>query len=286
MNSELELTDDAATESPVTFPAFPPLPDDPDPNSAELLVTIYEKTLAGLPTISKHTLEAYGDAVEQIKNAEKGMEAKRKAKVAPLNKDVKEINEAYTPFVERFNAMWKRLAAIPNQFIEEERRRVEDEQRRLNAETERLRLAEEDKAKKDREAAAAAAAAGNVKEAAKLENSADRHEMKAAAAVPTVVQQVSKKVETATGTTAFSGGKKVWTLVGWDKESQLPCTDPLLALLVGELATLPPGVRFLLEHSYVSKVLLNKSYSPTKPLPKPFSEMTDYSGATNRGKGK
>ncbi|MEO7665627.1 MAG: hypothetical protein ABIU97_01160, partial [Dehalococcoidia bacterium] len=277
MNPAFELTEEETVEDKpvVTFPVFPPLPENPDPATAEQILSVYEETIAALPTISKHTLEAYGDAIEQIKLAENGMEERRKAKVGPLNKEVKEINEAYMPFVKRFELMWRRLSEVPNRFIAEQRRLADEEQRRANAIAEQKRLEEERKAQADRDAAAKALEAGNLKEAAKLESRADQHELRAASTVAPIIDQVSKKVDTGTSYVGFSGGKKTWALPGWDKESKLYADSPLLAGV---------DMDWLKRFCVVDPVRLNAAYKAGDVLPKPFAETMDYAGATSRGK--
>lgn len=274
-NPAFEIVDDTTETPAVEFPTFQPLPDDVAIEEAEKILAVYEATLSTLPTISKFTLQAYADAVDQIKLAEKGMEAKRKEKVGPLNIQVNEINAAYMPFVKKFEQMWRRLSEIPNRFIAEQRRIADEEQRRLNAMAEQKRLEEERKAQADREAAAAALAAGNMKEAAKLETRADQHELKAATTVAPVVEQVSKKVDTGTSTTSFSGGKKIWTLPGWDGTTKLYADSPLLAGV---------DLNWLKRFCVLDPVRLNAAYKAGDVFPKPFAETMDFSGATSRGK--
>ena len=70
---------------------------------------------------------------------------------------------------------------------------------------------------------------------------------------------------------------------GWDKSKPLPCTDPALSRLIGDIYALPDGVRFLLEHSELSTVKLNKSFGVIK-FPEPFASIDDYKGSSFRGK--
>jgi len=265
-------------EEITTMVSFPAIPDEADEVKAGELLSLYEETVKTLPPIGQQTLAAYADAIDQIKLAAKNMEAIRKRKVAPLNAELKQINGAYMPFEEKFTAMAKRLAEIPNRWIDEQDRLRAEEQRRINAEAERKRIEAEQAGEKSRAAERAALEKGDDKEAAKHGAKAEQQELRAAEIAPDVVPQVSKSVDLGGSTVGFAGRKMVWALTGWDKQKPLDLNSPLLASLIGDLSTLPPGIQFLLKVSQINPTKLNKLYG-IEPFPKPFSEVPDYSGS-------
>jgi hypothetical protein len=276
MNPVFEIVDEKAPV--VVCPEFPPIPEEADEARAGELLAVYEETVKGLPAIGQHTLAAYADAVDQIKLAAKNMEAIRKKKVDPLNADLKRINGAYIPFVDKFTAMAKRLSEIPNRWLDEQQRLRDEEQRRINAETERKRIEAEQVAEKAREAERAALEKGDEKEATKQGAKAEQQELRAAEIAPEVVQQVSKSVDLGGSKVGFAGRKMVWALTGWDKDKPLDLNSPLLASLIGDVSKLPLGIQFLLKVSQINPTKLNKLYG-IEPFPKPFSEVPDYSGS-------
>lgn len=260
------------------FPTLPVLDEQADAEAAQAVLANYEAILPTLPPPNKYTLKAWAEAIDCVKASKNTMEAKRKGLVSPLNKEVDDINAAYMPLVKGFDALARRMAEIPNRFIEEQRRLALEEQRRLNAEAEQKRIAEQRKAEEARKAAEAAAAAGNEKEAAKLTSKAEAAEFRAENAVAPIVETVARKVEVGEGAVSFGGGKKKWNLPGWAGDKPIDLLDPLLAPLVGDLTKLPPGIQFLLRFSQLDPRKLNKAYALKEKFPHPFGETTDYSG--------
>lgn len=127
-----------------------------------------------------------------------------------------------------------------------------------------------------------------AKEAEKKEAKADTLEMKASELVPSMVSEVSKKVELEDSTVSFAGGgKEIWSLPGWDKKEKLRVVfngeaDRRIAKLIGDLDKLPPGVQFILGHCALDPVFLNKSFGSVK-FPEPFAKTKDYSRSSVRG---
>lgn len=142
---------------------------------------------------------------------------------------------------------------------------------------------EQEQAARDEEARLASLAEQQrlEKEAAKLDAKAEQHDVASTYVTPEVLPQQAKTIDLGGSKLVTKAPKKTWLLTGWDKQKPLKVTDPKLSALVGDIETLPPGVRFLLKHADLSPVHLNKSFGVIQ-FPAPFAEVDDYSGAALR----
>lgn len=226
--------------------------------------------------------------------ASRHAEEQRTAIVGPHNKIVKDTNDIWRPIVEGFEALGKLKAAEVNQWVESEREKAAEAQRREIAEAkakqdELDRKAEEERKEAERirleadKATTIAEAERLHQQADKLESKAEKHELAASNVVTQVVPTQAKTIDLGNSTFSTRAPKETWMLAGWDKTKPLKCTDPKLADLIGDPAKLPEGVRFLLQHTDLNPVYLNKSFGVIE-FPKPFAKTKDYSGSQVRRK--
>ncbi len=248
----------------------------------EQYIALYQEKVNALVPVDDRTVQSIGEFVEQCKLAAKRVEEKRTLLVAPLNKQVSEINATYKPVVDTFLGFAKAATIRVNKFLDDRRRAAELEQQRLLAEAAKRQAELDRKAQEAKDKAALAAEYGDMVTAAVQESKALILEQKAAEVVPMQVAVPTGKVELETSTVSFGGAKKVWALNGWDKKKPLRVSDPSLASLVGDLSKLPEGVRFILQHADLNPVYLNASYKGGMKLPAPFAEVNDYSGSRVR----
>lgn len=248
----------------------------------EQYLALYQQKVNALVPVDDLTVKSIGEFVEQCKVAAKRVEEKRTLLVAPLNKQVSEINATYKPVVDIFLGFAKAATIRVNKFIEDRRRAAELEQQRLLAEAAKKQAELDRKAQEAKAKAAQALEGGDEVAATVFESKAAILEQKAADVVPMQVAVPNGKVELETSTVSFGGAKKVWSLGSWDKKKPLRVLDPSLAALVGDLSKLPEGVRFILQHSDVNPVYLNASFKGGTKFPAPFAEVNDYSGSRVR----
>lgn len=254
------------------------------PDERDKQIAAYQARVNALVPVDDVSVRSCGEFVEQCKLAAKRVEEKRTALTEPLNKQVKDLNAVYMPVRDAFQNMAKAVTMRVNKFIDDRRMAVELEQQRINREAAEAQALLDQQANAAREKAAAEAAKGNDVKATILESKAMILEQKAAEVVPMQVAQTSGKVELEDSTVSFGGAKKKWALNGWDDEEKtLSCVSPLLEKLVGDVSKLPEGLRFVLQHSVMTRVILNASYKGKMKFPAPFVEVNDYSKSTVRG---
>ena len=247
-------------------------------------LSIYNQRVNSLVPTDDVTVRSCGEFVEQCKLAAKRVEEKRTALTEPLNKQVKDLNAVYMPVRDAFQNMAKAVTMRVNKFIDDRRRAAELEQQRINAEAAKKQALLDRQAQEAKDKAAAAAASGDTVFATILESKVAILEQRAAEVVPMQVAQTSSKIELEDSTVSFGGAKKKWALNGWDDEEKtLSCVSPLLEKLVGDVSKLPEGLRFVLQHSVMTRVILNASYKGKMKFPAPFVEVNDYSKSTVRG---
>lgn len=229
---------------------------------------------------------SWADLHEELKLTYKRYEAKRKAKVDPLNKQVTEINQYYMPKVKSLEEMARRSGNVVANFIEQKRIAAEREQQRLIEDAKRAEAERIAKAEAERKAAEEAKAKGDAVAAVEHETKAEMMELEAVqAAAPPVVEVQSRTLDL--GTSKLTVGKftKTWLLPGWDGKEKLTALDDRLRAIVGDPEKLPANLRWLLAHCEVSAVLLNASVKTATSFPSPFT-ITKKPGATTlRGKG-
>jgi hypothetical protein len=254
------------------------------PDERAQQIAAYQARVNAIVPVDDVSMRSCVEFVVQCKLAAKRMEEKRTALTEPLNKQVKDLNAVYMPVRDVFQDMAKAVTMRVNKFIDDRKRAAELEQQRINAEAAKKQALLDKKAQEAKDEAAAAAAKGDEVAATILESKAAILEQKAAEVVPMQVAQTSGKVELEDSTVSFGGAKKKWALNGWDDEEKtLSCVSPLLEKLVGDVSKLPDGLRFVLQHSVMTRVLLNASYKGKMKFPAPFVEVNDYSKSTVRG---
>jgi hypothetical protein len=222
-------------------------------------------------------------------------ESQRTTITEPLNKQVKEANLIWQPIVKGFDELGRTAKMAVAKWVDDERKAAEREQQRLIDEANTKQRELDEKAQREREEAerirAEADKATTIDEAEALhrqadtlEKKADTHELKASQVVTTVAPMQAKTLDLGTSSLSTKAPKKTYMLAGWDRAKPLRLTDPKLAALVGDIDTLPDGLKFLIQHSELSPVLLNKSFGVIK-FPAPFAEIDDFSGSSVRTKG-
>lgn len=252
------------------------------PESRDKEIVSYRQKVAALVPTDDVTVKSCSVFVEQCKLAAKRVEDERTALVAPLNKQVDEINAVRIPVRELFKDMAKVVTEKVNRFLDDRRRAAELEQQRLNAEALKKQAELDKQEEETRRKASEAEASGDVVTALNLESKANRLAQKAAEIVPEQAAQPSSKVELDDSTVSFKGPKKVWALTGWDKKKPFPVLSPELKALVGDPSKLPAGLLFVLQHADLNPVRLNATYKGGAKFPAPFTEVNDYSGSTVR----
>jgi hypothetical protein len=253
----------------------------------EEVLTFYQDKLSAMkPPMTDIELQSWADLHEELKLTHKRYEAKRKAKVDPLNKQVKEINEYYMPKVKGLEEMARRSGEVVSRRVEELRQAAEREQQRLIEEAKKAEADRIAKAEAERKAAEEAKAQGNEVAAVEHEAKAEMMELEAVqAAAPPVVQVQSRTLNL--GTSKLTAGKftPTWLLPGWDGKERLTALDDRLRPIVGDPEKLPANLRWLLAHCEVSSVLLNASVKTATSFPSPFT-ITKKPGATTLRGGK
>lgn len=226
--------------------------------------------------------------------ASKHAEAQRTAVTDPLNKQVKAVNEVWQPIVKGFDELARMTKASVAKWVDDERKKAQLEQQRLideaNAKQRELEhKAEEDRKESERLRAEADKALSKDEaetlhqQADKLDKKADKAEIKASQVVTEVAPMQAKTLDLGSSSLSTKAPKNTWILAAWDKSKPLRLTDPALKAIVGEWSKLPEGVQFLLKHSDLNPVHLNKSFGVIE-FPAPFAVVPDYSGASVRNK--
>ena len=244
----------------------------------------YQEKAATLIPKDELTIKQCAAFIEECKTAAKRVEEKRQVIVGPLNKQVDEANAVYIPVRDAFKSLAKAVDTKVAVFIAEQKRKAEEEQRRINAEAERRRLELERKAEAERRKAQEAAAQGDAEASAKLEAKAEQIEAKAATVAPTVVETPANTIKLGDSTLSVKAPPKDWILPGWDKTKPLPVLSGSFTPLVGDLAKLPDGLRWLLRFCDVNPVRLNQAFKSGERFPKPFAEIEKFGGSTLRSK--
>ncbi len=232
--------------------------------------------------------------IETCTVAYRHAEKRRTEIVKPLNKQVDDANAIWQPIVKGFQELARLKGQEVSRFIEDERQKAQRAQQKAiddaNAERARLEREAEETRKESERLRLEADRAKTVDEAEvlhqqadKLEKKADVKELKAEQVATEVVPQQAKTLDLGSRSFTARKPKQTWLLAGWDRKSTLRCTDKLLDKLVGDVSKLPPGVRFLLQHSELSPVSLNKSFGVI-PFPEPFGTMDEFKGSSMRSK--
>lgn len=244
----------------------------------------YREQAATLIPKDELTLQQCAVFVAECKKAANRVEAARTALVEPHNKIVKDTNALYMPVRQAFQDLARAVDMRAGAFLAEQRRIAEEEQRRINAEAERKRIELERKAEEERKKAEEAAKAGDEQAAAKAAAKAEKIEAKAATVAPTVVETPANTIKLGDSTLSVKAPQKDWILPGWDKTKPLPVLSGSFTPLVGDLAKLPDGLRWLLRFCDVNPVRLNQAFKSGERFPKPFAEIEKFGGSTLRSK--
>lgn len=288
MNSELEeaVEPDVLTEEQVTALAGP------DALKHQLDV-VRERFVVLKPTDLLSAKRCAALAVV-CTVASKHAEAQRTTITEPLNQQVKDANLIWQPIVKGFADLGRMTKEAVARWVDEERKKAEREQQRLIDEANARQRALEEKARLEREEAERirilAAQCETIadaevlhQQADKLEKKADKDELKASQVVTPVAPMQPKTLDLGSSSLSTKAPKNTWMLAGYDKAKPLKLTDHKLAALVGDWSKLPEGIQFLLDHSDLNPVHLNKSFGVID-FPAPFAVVRDYSGASVRGK--
>jgi hypothetical protein len=295
MNPNLEMTDEPMTETPLvevlTEEQVTALQ---DPDALKQQLEVCRTRFVTLRPIDELTAKQCAALVETCTFAARHAESRRTEIVGPHNKIVKDANLVWQPIVQGFEALSKTKAAEVAKWIDEERKAAQREQQRLideakarQDELDRKAQAERDEADRIRREADQAKTIEEAerlhKQADQLEKKADKDELKASQVVTQVVPAQSKTIDLGSSTLSTKAPKNTWMLAGYDKAKPLKLTDPKLSALVGDLSKLPENLQFLLKHSDINPVYLNKSFGVIE-FPAPFAVVPDYGGSQVRGK--
>jgi hypothetical protein len=259
-----------------------------DPEALKQQLEVCRTRFVTLRPIDELTAKQCAALVETCTFAARHAESRRTEIVGPHNKIVKDANLVWQPIVQGFEALSKTKAAEVAKWIDEERKAAQREQQRLIDEAKAKQDELDRKADELRIDAERLRQAGQVEEASKAEAKADKIELKSSQVVTKVVPAQSKTIDLGSSTLSTRAPKKTWIRPAWDKQKPLRVIDPTrpnpLTNLIGDISKLPEGVQFILRHSELSPVLLNKSFGVIK-FPAPFAEVDDYSGSSVRAKG-
>lgn len=168
------------------------------PNDARLVAEGAIKFCESVAEIKCRTAEEYSAAVGLFKQISEHItmcEATRKEIKQPYIQAGRDIDEYFgVPNAALVN-LKRRLDSGILEYEREERRKRDEEQRRINAIAEEKRKREEAEAAKQRARADALRAEGREREAALADARAENREVKAAAALPAVVQSALPETE-------------------------------------------------------------------------------------------
>lgn len=256
-----------------------------DADKLQAIMKAYETEAGDLTAHDNLSLLRCAAFVETCKVAQSHAETRRKALVDPLNKQVKDHNAVWMPIEKGFDAAWRKTLETANRYIAKRDAEIEAEQRRVAAEAAAAQALIDQQKREAEEAAKAAAEQGDFVAAVELESKAEELRVQAAEIVPEVVPQESSKVQLDSGATLSlgGGGKRIWTLPGWDKKKAIPALDAKFAGLIGDITKLPEGVQFLLSVCDVNPVHLNAKWkAPGAKFPRPFIDAPDYSKGSLR----
>lgn len=199
------------------------------------------------------------------------LEEEEKARVAKVETDrlaaeqkIKDDEQALIDAKARGDEAAARLAQqdLDDAKAAEAQKVIDDEQARVAAQAEQDRL---------------------NKLATKADTKSEKAELAASNVVTEVVATQSRTIDTGSATFGARAPKKTWILAGYDKAKPLKITDPILASLIGAIDKLPEGIKFVLQHSDLNPVYLNKSFGVIK-FPSPFAETDNYGGSSVRDK--
>lgn len=268
--------DEAAAKAIVTIVEVDKLQD---------ILKSYQQEAGELKAYDDLSLKRCAAFVETCKVAQAHAQMRRKSLVDPLNKQVKDHNAVWMPIEDGFNTAWRAALTTANRFIAERQAEIEAKQRKADAEAAAAQALIDKRKREAEEAAKEAAEKGDFVAAVELESKAEELRVQASEIVPEVVPQEQSKVQLSSGATLSlgGGGKRTWTLPGWDKKKALPALDQKFAPLIGDITKLPEGVQFLLSVCDVSPVHLNTKWkAPGAKFPKPFADAPDYSKGSLR----
>lgn len=301
MNLELESPPETAEEQVVEEVVLPEILTEEqfealhDPKMFLDQIAVIEKLITSILPVDELSLKKLAVLGATASNSAKFAELNRVAITAPLNKQVDEANALWMPIVKRGKAFAQSIGAIMAKAIDDARRSAAIAQQKLIDDAKAKQDEIDRKAKEAREESERvrreAESAKTIEEAEvlhqqadKLEKKADVLEIKSEQVVVQVVATQSKTLDLGASTFSARAPKKQYLLAGWDKSKPLRLTDPKLSSLVGDIEKLPDGLRFLITHSELNPVLLNKSFGVIK-FPAPFTEVDDFGGSSFRTKG-
>lgn len=292
MNPAFETVDEAVVPEVLTDEALSKLE---TPEAMLQHLTVCQTRFATLKPVDPLTAKQTAALVDTCRAASKYAEGRRTAIIEPHKNVVDETNLIWQPIVKGFAGLAQAKGAEVAKFIDDERKAAQREQQRLIDEANAKQKALDDKAEEERKEAERlrleADKAATIEEAEvlhqqadKLEKKAEKDELKASQVVTQVVAQQPKALDLGGSTFVARAPKKTWMLAGWsDKKKPLRVMDPAFDGLRKEFESLPEAIKFLLLHSDVNPVYLNKSFGVIA-FPEPFASVDDYGGSSVRGK--
>jgi hypothetical protein len=266
-----------------------------DPEALKQQLVLIKTRFSALVPVNELSAKRCAALASTCTFASKHAEAQRTTITAPLNQQVTETNAIWQPIVKGFEELARVQKTAVSKWVDEERRKAQVAQQKLIDEAKAKQDALDRKVQEERAEVERlrleAAQCKTIAEAEVLHQEADRmekkaavHEVKASQVVTEVAPMQAKTLDLGSSSFSAKAPKNTYILPGWDKAKPLRLTDPKLATIVGDWSKLPEGVQFLLKHSDLNPVHLNKAFGVIE-FPEPFAVVPDYSGGSVRTKG-
>lgn len=295
MNPILELEEDAVMSPVAEALTEEQIQAIDDPDALLQQLEACKTRFTTLRPVDPLTVKQCAALIETCTFASRYAERRRTEIVKPLNALVDDANAIWQPIVKGFKEIASVRGAEVSKWIDDQLREQARLQRKAIDDARAAQEALDRKAEQERQEAERirqlADHAKTIEEAEvlhlqadKLEKKADLHELKAEQVVTPVVVAQPKAIDLGSSTFSAKSPKRTYLLAGWDRFKPLRLTDSKLASLIGDAEKLPDGLKFIIQHSELSPVLLNKSFGVIK-FPAPFAEIDDYGGSSVRTKG-
>jgi hypothetical protein len=180
-------------------------------------VAPYEAEAAALVPSDDTSAQAAMLFIAKVREAEKKLDAERKAKTDPLRADIERIATPYKMAIDTFAALRNHVQAKLVTYQEHMETLRLEQQRKANADAERVRLLQSQKEEAARLEAERLRSAGDLVGALKQDTKADKAALAAAMTAPVIVEAPPKTIK-------FEGGLSVTTrkTKDWNYENGMP----------------------------------------------------------------
>jgi hypothetical protein len=198
-------------------------------------VTPYEREAQALTLTSPETATAAMLFIAKVREAEKNLDAERKAKTDPLRAQIEQVATPYKMAIEAFAKLRLKVQGALNVYEERAQAKRLEDQRKANAEADRVRFLQYQKEEAARLEANRLREAGDLVGALKQDTKADKAGLAAAMAAPTIIDAPPKTVQFDGGLSVTMRKTKDWAyLNGEVRGEKRYLDDPRFAVLETE----------------------------------------------------